>query len=109
VQPLVGSTEGVADRNTQSGDAAREKLSVVFYKVKVAFGTDKEIAFGIDFESAADVSGYVIDVAVVDTGVEAAIQVLTVETGAENAETSLKLEVAAVCDLEHVNGVRIGE
>jgi hypothetical protein len=103
------SAEGVAYGNAQTGDTTREKLSVVFDEVKMSFGANEEIAFGIDFEAAADVSGKVIDVAVIDAGIEAAVQVLSIETSAENAGTSLKFQICTTRHLERVNAVHVGK
>jgi hypothetical protein len=103
----LASAEGVTDGNTQAGDTAREKLSVVFDEIKMPFGADKEIASGIELDAASDMPGKVIDGGVVGAGIKVAVQVLTIETGAESAQTSLEFEVSMVGYLGCVYGINV--
>jgi len=71
------------------------------------FGANEEIASGIELDAAADVPGKVIGGGVVGAGIKVAVQVLTVETSAESANTSLEFEVGMFRYFGCVNGINV--
>lgn len=71
------------------------------------FGANEKVASGIELDAAADVPGKVIAGGVVGAGIKVAVQVLTVETGAERANTSLEFQVGMVGYLGCINGIDV--
>ena len=71
------------------------------------FGTNEQITSGIELDSAADVPVKMIVAGVVGAGEEITVQVLTIETGAERANTSLEFKVGMGGYFGRINGINV--
>src|SRR3977135_122624 len=102
---LVPSSEGVADGEAETGDARGTEVQVVVDEVEFRFGTDEEVALGIELDAGAEVSHEVLVARVV--GVVTIAASLTVDAGVQRADAGGQLKIRVAREFGRVNGVDV--